>query len=157
MCAHAAGAVSRSVSWLWRPGATEKKGDNSVSDELSLAELEGELCVELPTKNLMRHHRMAFRKFHRVSVKHVHHFNRCDGGGNEFDGGFNSGFGGGFNSGFGGARAFASFGSAANANSTFQSNFNPQFAFGGGGISISSHNSNFNATSQFAAPINFGF
>ncbi len=124
-----------------------------MTNELSLAELESELCAELPTRNLMRRRRLRFFK---RSFRFSHErFERCDcerfggerfnnfGGGGEFFGG-----GGGF---FGGS-AFAS-------NETFQSNFNPQVlvnnGFSGGG-SISSFNSNFNATSQFVSPVNIG-
>ena len=123
-----------------------------MSIELSLAELEGELCAELPTRNMMRRKRSHFIK------KSFHRFNACDcrcSGDFSTFGRFDDGFGR-FDDGFSRASAFAAFGSAANANATFQSNFNPQIAIGGGG-SISSFNSNFNATSQFAAPINFGF
>src|SRR5262249_9132468 len=112
----------------------------ALSEGLSLAELDAEEAVELPTRRLMRFHRsrvffrhsrfVRFNRFDRFD-----HFNRF----NRFNG-FN-GFG--FNR-FGGPGAFASFGSVANANSTFQSNFNPQIAiggFGGGGARISSFNS----------------
>ncbi len=148
----------RTTAWLWRPGAPEEEGDNSVTDELSLADLEGELCAELPTRNLMGRRRVRFfRKF-----RSFRSFSRCDCNGefgeerfNRFDGfGFNRGFDG--FGGFGGTSAFASFGSAANANSTFQSNFNPQISIGGFG-GISSFNENENFTSQVAAPISFGF
>jgi len=115
-----------------------------VHDELSLAELEGELCAELPTRNLMRRRKVRFIK------KSFHRFHSC-GGFSRFDHGFSR-----FDDGFGGTSAFAAFGSAANANSTFQSNFNPQIGIGGFG-SIESNNTNFNVTRQFAAPINFGF
>jgi hypothetical protein len=95
-----------------------------MSHELSMAELEGELVAELPTRNMMRRHR------HRR-----HHFF--------------------------GTSAHASFGSAANANSTQQINFNPQIVInngnvGGAGIHVSSHNTNVNHTNQTAVPINFG-
>jgi len=124
-----------------------------VTDELSFADLEGELCAALPTRNLMG--RRKFRFFRRSFKK----FNNCDCGCNRGFGeegfGFNRGFND-FNRGFGdfgGTSAFASFGSAANANSTFQSNINPQFSFGGGFISSNNENENF--TNQIAAPFNF--
>ncbi len=57
------------------------------------------------------------------------------------------------------ASARASFGSAANANATYQINFNPQIVINngtlGGGLSIDSHNLNANAAQQTAVPINF--
>jgi hypothetical protein len=61
----------------------------------------------------------------------------------------------------GGTSARASFGSAANANSTHQSNSNPQTVVNlghvwGSGIHVSSHNENNNTTNQTAVPINFG-
>jgi hypothetical protein len=95
-----------------------------MSHELSMAELEGELVAELPTRNLMRRRHRRSRRFF-------------------------------------GTSAFASFGSAANANSTEQVNFNPQIVInngfvGGSGIHISSHNENNNFTNQSAVPINFG-
>src|SRR5260221_8978937 len=97
-----------------------------MSHELSMTELEGELCAELPTRNLMRWRRHRSRRFF-------------------------------------GARssASASFGSAANSNSTQQVNFNPQIVInngfvGGSGIHVSSHNENNNFTNQTALPINFG-
>jgi hypothetical protein len=98
-----------------------------MSNELNMAELDGELCAELPDRNMMRHHRR--RRHHAVGAR---------------------------------SSAFASFGSAANSNSTSQINFNPQIVInngrvGGSGISVSSHNSNFNTTNQTAVPINFGF
>jgi hypothetical protein len=147
VCARREGSV-RTTAWLWRPGAPEEEGDISVHDELSLAELEGELCAELPTRNLMRRRKVHFIK------KSFHRFHSCGGFssfGHERFSRFDDGF-----SRFGGTSAFASFGSAANANSTFQSNFNPQIGIGGFG-SISSFNQNINSTRQFAAPINFGF
>jgi hypothetical protein len=131
------------------------------SEGLSLAELDAEQAVELPMRQLMRFHRsrVFFRRSRFVRFNRFDNFNRF----NRFNGlGFNrfNRFNGlGFNR-FGGTGAFASFGSVANANSTFQSNFNPQIAiggFGGGGARISSFNSNFNNTSQFGAPVNFGF
>ena len=59
------------------------------------------------------------------------------------------------------AHASASFGSAANANATYQINFNPQVVINngkidGGGIRISSFNHNNNDNTQNAVPINFG-
>jgi hypothetical protein len=59
------------------------------------------------------------------------------------------------------AHASASFGSAANANATYQINFNPQIVInngtvGYGGISLESHNENTNQAIQNALPINFG-
>lgn len=107
---------------------------NELSLELSLGELEGELCAELPQRNLMRR---------RCRCRH-HYNNR----------GY---FGGGYYGGNGGA--FASFGSAANSNSTYQVNFNPQIAINNGiagGIGIDSHNVNSNTSTQTALPINFG-
>jgi hypothetical protein len=59
------------------------------------------------------------------------------------------------------ASAHASNGSAANANATYQINFNPQIVInngtvGLGGISLESHNQNDNSAIQNAVPINFG-
>jgi hypothetical protein len=90
-----------------------------------MAELESEMCAELPERNMLRRRRHHARRF------------------------------------FGGTSASASFGSAANANSTRQVNFNPQIVInngfvGGSGIHISSHNENNNFTNQSAVPINFG-
>ena len=61
----------------------------------------------------------------------------------------------------GGTSAHASFGSAANANSTHQTNSNGQTVVNlghveGAGIRVSSHNTNNNTTNQTALPINFG-
>jgi len=97
-----------------------------MSHELSMAELEGELVAELPTRNLMRWRR--HRRHHSFGAS---------------------------------SSAHASFGSAANSNSTQQINFNPQIVInngnvGGAGIHVSSHNSNVNHTNQTAIPINFG-
>ena len=55
----------------------------------------------------------------------------------------------------------ASFGSAANGNSTFQENMNPQTVVNVGrlhdaGIKLSSYNTNSNDNTQTATPINFG-
>jgi hypothetical protein len=59
------------------------------------------------------------------------------------------------------AHAKASFGSASNANATYQVNFNPQIVInngtvGGAGIRVSSFNRNNNSAIQNALPINFG-
>jgi hypothetical protein len=94
-----------------------------MSNELSMVELEHEVCAELPERHLMRRH----RRHHHVAS----------------------------------ASASAAFGSAANANSTHQVNFNPQIVInngrvGGAGINVSSHNSNHNTTNQNALPINLG-
>jgi hypothetical protein len=119
-------------------------GERSM-DELSTAELEGQLCVELPTRALMRHRR------------HRRGFARGYGYGHYGNGGY--GYGGYGYGGYGGT--FASFGSAAASNTTFQSNFNPQIAvnngFVGGGFGISSFNSNANFTNQVLTPVNIGF
>lgn len=149
MCARCRGDVKRPLRAVAVGRDQSEEGDSSVSDELSIAELDSQHCVELPTRNQMRHHRFMRRRSFR-------HFSSCGcscGGGfntfgfnRGFDRGFNGGFGGfGFNRGFGG---FGGFGGASNFNSTFQSNFNPQFGFGGG--NISSFNSNFNNSNQFA-------
>lgn len=111
---------------------------NELNLEMSLSELEGELCAELPQRNLMRR-RCRCRR---------HYYNR---------GYYGGGYGNGYYGGNGGA--FASFGSAANSNSTYQVNFNPQIAINNGnagGISIDSHNVNSNVSNQTALPINFG-
>jgi hypothetical protein len=94
-----------------------------MSNEMSMGELETEICTELPTRNLLR------RRRHRR-----HH---------------------------GGTSASAAFGSAANANSTKQVNFNPQIVINNGkvehgGIHVTSHNSNHTTTDQNAVPVNFG-
>jgi hypothetical protein len=59
-----------------------------------------------------------------------------------------------------GVHAWASFGSVANANSTHQSNVNPQTVVNTGyvghrGIRVTSHNNNSNYTQQNGTPINF--
>jgi len=98
-----------------------------MTHELSLAELEGELNAELPTRNLLRRRkRQSFGWFPHAS-----------------------------------SHASASFGSASNANATYQVNFNPQIVINNGkvdghGIDISSFNHNNNDNTQTAVPINFG-
>ncbi len=102
-----------------------------MTDELSLAELENELCEALPARTLMCHRRsssmMSFKKMRRSHRR-------------------NMSFGENFSRG----RGFG-FGSVSNFNSTNQSIFNPQTAigFGGGGISQVGGNSNFNSNFQF--------
>ncbi len=95
-------------------------------DELSMTELAAETCTVLPERTLLRRHRHFSRRHRGFGVR---------------------------------SSAHASFGSAANSNATYQVNFNPQIAINngfGGGISISSHNTNINHTNQTAVPINFG-
>jgi hypothetical protein len=60
----------------------------------------------------------------------------------------------------GGASARASFGSVANANRTYQINFNPQVLINTGNVNgnilVTSNNRNANTATQFGTPINFG-
>jgi hypothetical protein len=116
------------ASRLYGAGGPEEEGEYSVTDELSLAELENELCEALPDRTLLCHRRSRNLSFVR---RHHHHFN----GGENFERG----------------RDFGFFGGVSNFNSTNQSIFNPQTAigFGGGGITQVGGNTNFNNSTQF--------
>jgi len=98
-----------------------------MSHELNMAELEGELCAELPTRNLMRWRR--HRRSHR------------------FFGASSSAF-----ASFGSAAN-----SNATQQINFNPQIVINNGDVGGGIHISSHNENNNTTNQSAVPINFGF
>jgi len=109
-----------------------------------MAELDGEVCAELPTRNLLSGRKSHSRRFRRVKFFRSH--NNCDfnrGFGEER---FDNGFGGGI--GFGGSIGF---GGVSNFNATSQSIFNPQtaVAFGGGGIAQIGANRNINSSVQF--------
>jgi hypothetical protein len=94
-----------------------------------MAELESELCAELPERNLMRRHK-RFSRRHHFSTRH----------------------------GFSGAHASFGSAAASNSTTQVNFNPQIVINNGrvGGGVNLSSHNANFNTTNQNLVPINFG-
>ncbi len=99
-----------------------------MSHELSMTELEGELCADLPERNMMRRGRWGWRHRHSFGAR---------------------------SSAFASFGSAANSNATEQVNFNPQIVINNGFV-GGAGIHVSSHNENNNFTNQSAVPINFG-